>query len=110
MKVTIDTNNDSHENIKRVIKMLQSIVGEEIMSNSPSLLDMPVDIPAQQTESPMMGIFGDTSTTETKSESAEDSGNIANAGTEELFADIFGEQHPDEEQQKKSKDDMIEFY
>lgn len=35
MKITIDTSTDSHEHIKRAIKMLQSIVGEESMSNSP---------------------------------------------------------------------------
>ncbi|MBI2208569.1 hypothetical protein HYU50_03660 [Candidatus Woesearchaeota archaeon] len=34
MKITIDTKEDSHEEIRRVIKMLSSLVGEkEIMSN-----------------------------------------------------------------------------
>ena len=34
MKITIDTKEDSHEEIKKVIKMLSSLVGEkEIMSN-----------------------------------------------------------------------------
>ena len=35
MKITIDTSTDSHEHIRRAIKMLQSIIGEEAMSNSP---------------------------------------------------------------------------
>ena len=34
MKITIDTKEDSHEEIKKVIKMLSSLVGEkEVMSN-----------------------------------------------------------------------------
>jgi len=34
MKITIDTKEDSHEEIRRVIKMLSSLVGEkEFMSN-----------------------------------------------------------------------------
>ena len=34
MKITIDTKEDSHEEIRRVIKMLSSLVGEkEVMSN-----------------------------------------------------------------------------
>ena len=34
MQITIDTANDSHENIKKAIKMLQSIVGEGALSNA----------------------------------------------------------------------------
>ncbi|MBI2130790.1 hypothetical protein HYU10_03400 [Candidatus Woesearchaeota archaeon] len=33
MQITIDTANDSHENIRKAIKMLQSIVGEGAVSN-----------------------------------------------------------------------------
>lgn len=37
MKITIDTSQDSHTDIRKAIKMLQSIVGEgNVYSNSPS--------------------------------------------------------------------------
>ena len=35
MKITIDTASDSHDNIHKAIKMLQSIVGEGAPSNAP---------------------------------------------------------------------------
>ena len=37
MKITIDTKEDSHEEIKKVIRMLSSLVGEEVMSNQGDL-------------------------------------------------------------------------
>lgn len=33
MKITIDTKEDSHEELRKVIKMLSSLVGQEVMSN-----------------------------------------------------------------------------
>lgn len=47
MQITIDTSSDSHEHIKRAIKMLQSIVGEDAVSNAPeaaSSAPAPMDI------------------------------------------------------------------
>ena len=47
MQITIDTSTDTHDHIKRAIKMLQSIVGEEAMSNAPessSAAPVPMDI------------------------------------------------------------------
>lgn len=52
MKITIDTSTDSHEHIKRAIRMLQSIVGEEAMPDSPE--------PAPGAPAPM-DIFGGSS-------------------------------------------------
>ena len=34
MKITIDTKEDSHEEIRKIIRMLSSLVGEEVMTNS----------------------------------------------------------------------------
>ena len=63
MKVTIDTINDSHESIKKAIKMLQAIVGEEVMTNSPDILE-------KKQSSPMDIFASDTPpTTESSSES-----------------------------------------
>ncbi len=33
MKITIDTKEDSHEELRKVIKMLSSLVGEEVMNS-----------------------------------------------------------------------------
>jgi len=33
LKISIDTKEDSHEEIKKIIKMLSSLVGEEVMTN-----------------------------------------------------------------------------
>ena len=46
MQITIDTSTDTHDHIKRAIKMLQSIVGEEAMSNAPEAASntSPIDI------------------------------------------------------------------
>ena len=37
MKITIDTKEDSHEELRKVIKMLSSLVGDEVMSNQGNL-------------------------------------------------------------------------
>ncbi|MCH8325962.1 MAG: hypothetical protein IIB83_05305 [Bacteroidetes bacterium] len=38
LKITIDTKEDSHDDIRRIIKMLSSLVGqEEVMSNQGDL-------------------------------------------------------------------------
>ena len=34
MKITIDTKEDSHEEIRKIIRMLSSLVGGEVMTNS----------------------------------------------------------------------------
>ncbi len=37
MKITIDTKEDTHEEIKKVIRMLSSLVGQEVMTNQSDL-------------------------------------------------------------------------
>lgn len=40
MKITIDTKEDSHEDIKKVIRMLQNLVGEEkVYTNQGNIFD-----------------------------------------------------------------------
>ncbi len=39
MKITIDTKEDSHEEIKKIIKMLSSLVGEEILTNQGNVFE-----------------------------------------------------------------------
>ena len=54
MKITIDTKEDSHEEIQKVIKMLSSLVGQEVISNS-------ADIFADSNRSSSSDMFGDDS-------------------------------------------------
>lgn len=55
MKITIDTKEDSHEEIKRMIKMLSSLVGEkEVISNEDMFSDS-----TQQTASNDGDMFSD---------------------------------------------------
>ena len=39
MKITIDTKEDSHEEIKKIIKMLSSLVGEEAFTNQGNIFE-----------------------------------------------------------------------
>ena len=41
MKLTIDTKEDSHEDIRKVIKMLQHLVGDSPVTNQPDIFDDP---------------------------------------------------------------------
>ena len=114
MRIELDTSHDSHDDIKKVIKMLQHLVGDsqEIFTNEP-----------QAAASPMANIFGDiapaasSQTTETTAtaitESAQESTQSTEApdssqSTEDLFAELFS----DEELKKmdtKSKDEEEEI-
>ncbi len=60
MKITIDTKEDSHEELRKVIRMLSSLVGEEVMSNQGDLF-------SDNTQN--SDIFGDSS--EAPSDSSE---------------------------------------
>ena len=94
MKITIDTSQDSHSDIRKAIRMLQSIVGEgPIYSNSPSrnIFDDP---------SPSLG-----PSSEPAPASEQDTGNA--------FASIFDNPAPaSEETKEEEKEDVpeIEFY
>ena len=97
MKITIDTKEDSHEEIRKVIIMLQNIVGDsQIFSNQPAALN---NSSSTTETSPFANIFGDssvpssatseeiniqTASTATKEETSE--------STEDLFAELFSEE------------------
>lgn len=130
MRVEVDTSHDSHDEIRKVIRMLQHLVGDsqEIFTNQP------------QTEaSPMANIFGDMApaapqeaeTATTATEAAQAPQETAEApdssqSTEDLFAELFNEEElkkmdtvkskeeeEDEEEEikpAKSKQYNIEFY
>src|SRR3989344_1409186 len=134
MKLSIDTKEDSHEDLKKVIKMLQHIVGDsqEVFTNQPSASDAP--------SNPFANIFGDNSSVtndpspeenvsilpsaEAPAASSETPAPAASESTEDLFAELFSEEdikkmesvkEPEDEDEEveakpKSKKHDIEFY
>ena len=128
MKVSIDTKEDSHEEIKKVIRMLQNLVGdsEEIFTNQPA------ESSAQPAENAFTNIFGDTSNTsqetpnseQTTEETEKPQAEEAAQSTEDLFAELFNEEEikkinqaqvkeeeaEEELPKKKDKRYSIEFY
>jgi hypothetical protein len=95
MKITIDTSQDSHTDIKKAIKLLQSVVGEgSVYSNSPSrnIFDDP---------SPSLG-----PSSEPEPAQEQDTGNA--------FASIFDNTAPSETEEEKQEEDNdlpeIQFY
>lgn len=126
MRIEVDTSHDSHDDIKKVIKMLQHLVGDsqEVFTNNP-----------QEAASPIANIFGDASTspeTATSSETAQETSQTqetaeasdTSQSTEDLFAELFSEEEikkmdtkakeeeEDEEIKPKAKDKKygIELY
>ncbi len=124
MKVTVDTSHDSHEDIKKVIRMLQNLVGDsqEVFTNQPQSSETPI--------SPIANIFGDTAPTPAASseETAQAAASQAEEmpqSTDDLFAELFSEEElkkmdttsakeedEDEEEELKpaKKKNDIEFY
>ena len=122
MRVTVDTAHDSHEDIKKVISMLQNLVGDsqEIFTNQPS----------EAQASPIANIFGDTALTpaassEETTQAAAPQAEETPQSTDDLFAELFSEEEikkmdtpsakeedEDEEEELKpaKKKHDIEFY
>ncbi|MBU0628391.1 MAG: hypothetical protein KKC75_04320 [Nanoarchaeota archaeon] len=59
MQISIDTRHDSPEDIKKVIKMLQHLVGENAYTNQPNIFEAPTQ-PTEATAG-FASMFGDTS-------------------------------------------------
>ena len=105
MKITVDTQHDSHDDIKKVIRMLQNLVGDsqEIFTNQPQ---------TQETISPIANIFGDTASTpsissEPAQSSPPESPETESTGqsTEDLFAELFSEAELKKMDTSKSKEE-----
>ena len=116
MKISVDTREDSHEDIRKVISMLKNLVGDnsEIMTNMP--MSGSIDQPGAASSSPFNNIFGDTSTdnsTETSASqasepssessvqneaadsapvSASEESSESKESTEDLFAELFSDE------------------
>ncbi|MBI2660585.1 hypothetical protein HYX07_05475 [Candidatus Woesearchaeota archaeon] len=104
MRIEVDTSHDSHDDIKKVIKMLQHLVGEsqEVFTNNP-----------QEAASPMANIFDDASTSPEATTSSETTQETAQAqetdeaseSTEDLFAELFSEEEIKKMDTAKSKEE-----
>ncbi|MAG91332.1 hypothetical protein CMO83_01500 [Candidatus Woesearchaeota archaeon] len=105
MKISIDTKEDSHEELRKVINMLQNLVGE----SQETFTNQPESGTSEPAASPFANIFGDTASPppsnssdalpqstpapESQASSAETPSTTqpegASESTEELFADLF---------------------
>ena len=76
MKISIDTKEDSHQDIKNVIRMLSHLVGEDARTNAPSNIfadSSSSDTPTEQAGSAFVGLFGnDNSSDDPKPEEPND--------------------------------------
>src|SRR3989338_1644161 len=129
MKVSIDTKEDSHEEIKKVIKMLQNLVGDsqEVFTN-----DSSVSSPQSSQEpaaNPFANIFGDSSAP--AAPQSEQAGTLSepvsaaepqqpaqsaepedeSESTEDLFAELFSEEElkkMDVKKEEEKEDEEVE--
>lgn len=60
MKIEIDTKHDSPEEIRKVIKMLQHLVGENSYTNTPNIFDDSPPTPTEPTNA-FVNMFGTAS-------------------------------------------------
>mgnify|MGYP001592918197 CR=1 FL=1 len=73
MKITIDTKEDSHEEIKKVIRMLSSLVGEqEVFSNQSDIFSDGSSGDSSQQGSDIFNILNNNSENKTEEEKAEE--------------------------------------
>ena len=121
MKISIDTKEDSHEEIKKVIRMLQNIVGEsgEIFTNAAS----PAENGSITGETAFNNIFKEENKKEESIQSSPAPEQIQES-TEDIFAELFNdkdlekikqsEEESEEEEEafiaKKKSSHSIEFY
>lgn len=94
MRVTVDTSHDSHEDIKKVIKMLQHFVGDnqEVFTNQP-----------QAAASPIANIFGDS----TLGIAAAEPESASPETSQETQAESKSGESPEQAEDPKSTDDLF---
>ena len=83
MKITIDTQQDTHEDIRKVIKMLQHLVGSESYSNYESKPRNIFDDP-----SPNLGSYSEESSKPVESSGG---GEVQSAAPTNAFSAMFGD-------------------
>lgn len=103
MKISIDTKEDSHEDIRRVIKMLRNLIGDaqEIFTNEPAVSSEPAT-------SPLANIFGDVPATqqaEPPMPTDQEAQSEKSESTEDLFAELFSEEELKKMSDAEAKED-----
>ena len=120
MKISIDTKEDSHEEIAKVIRMLQNLVGDsqEVFTNQPSS-----ESSASITEDAITNILADTPNLAQETPSAEQASQESQTeeaqaekapqSTEDLFAELFSEEElkkmeatPVKEEDEKEEEEL----
>jgi hypothetical protein len=59
MKITIDTKEDSHQDIRKVIKMLQHLIGEPSATNQPDIFEPNSFNPGSEPAEAFVNMFSD---------------------------------------------------
>ena len=99
MKITIDTKEDSHEELRKVIKMLSSLVGEEVMSSQSDIFS-DSGAPTESSETTNSDMFSDGSS---KTEGS-DMFSMFNSGSGSA-----GSENPTDSEDKKEDDIGIDM-
>lgn len=115
MQISVDTKHDSHEDIRKVITMLQHLVGDkEVLTNAPA----PSQPSEQQTTDMFANLFQDSSPP-TPDQAAPEIVQPVEKKTEDLFSDLLSEEDlPEAKQQPEEGEEdetplrkpKIEFY
>ena len=111
MKITIDTKEDSHEEIQKVIRMLSSLVGEpEVMSNQGDLFG---DSGTGENQSGGSDMFSDDSSSNDSSGDSGNSSEGSGGGVFNMFGNNSGSAISEDtteettEDKKEEKDDNL---
>lgn len=87
MKITIDTKEDSHEEIRKIIKMLSSLVGEETFTNQGNIFeDQNSDLGNQN----IFGVFDDKNQNTTSENQTSEDPKEQEKETDDVDIDIPG--------------------
>ena len=102
MKISIDTKEDSDDDLKKVIRTLQNMVGDsqEIFTNQPEA--------TQEASAPFANIFGDTSSTQAPTNPSETTQETQTEETSQSTEDLFAELFSEEELKKMDTTDVKE--
>ena len=73
MKITIDTKEDSHEEIRKVIRMLSSLVGEEMRTNQGNIFEDNAPSETSKSGDLLGSLFGGGASLESSPSSPEES-------------------------------------
>ena len=93
MKITIDTKEDSHVEIRNIIKMLSSLVGEKPLTNSPNIFE---DSSPEVKPSVKGNIFENSSP------------EVKPASQENIFGNMFDSSSHTADEKKAEKEPTIE--